>query len=62
VRRLRAKRSAQREHVTELAAYGLTFVAISLLVPGRRVVHMNMGVAPDLLFDVTPAALRGVET
>lgn len=62
VRRLRAKRSAQREHVTELAAYGLTFVAISLLMPGRRVVHMNMGVAPDLLFDVTPAALRGVET
>lgn len=23
---------------------------------------MQMGVAPDILFDVTPAALRGVET
>lgn len=61
-RRLRTGRSAQREHVTELAAYGLTFVAISTLMPGRRVVHMQMGVAPDMLFDLTPAALRGVET
>lgn len=61
-RRLRTGRSAQREHVTELAAYGLTFVAISTLMPGRRVVSMQMGVAPDILFDVTPAALRGVET
>ena len=60
--RLRAGRSAQREHVPELAAYGLTFVAISTLMPGRRVVMMQMGVAPDILFDVTPAALRGVET
>ena len=61
-RRLRDGRSAQREHVTELAAYGLTFVAISTLMPGRRVVHMQQGVAPDILFDVTPGALRGVET
>ncbi|MBI3206691.1 MAG: hypothetical protein HYZ29_34465 [Myxococcales bacterium] len=61
-RRLREGRSAQREHVTELAAYGLTFVAISTLLPGRRVVWMQMGVAPDILFDMTPAALRGVET
>jgi hypothetical protein len=59
--RLRAKRSAQREHVTELAGYGLAFVAISVLMPGRRVVHVIAGSAPDLLFDVTPAALRGVE-
>jgi len=61
-RRLRTKTSAQREHVTELAAYGLTFVAISSLMPGRRVVHMQLGVAPDILFDVTPMALRGVES
>lgn len=61
-RRLRLGRSAQREHVTELAAYGLTFVAISVLMPRRRVVSMQMGVAPDILFDVTPGALRGVET
>jgi hypothetical protein len=60
--RLRAGRTAQREHVTELAAYGLTFVAISVLMPGRRVVVMQRGVAPDMLFDVTPGALRGVET
>lgn len=61
-RRLREKKSAQREHVTELAAYGLTFVAISALMPGRRVKTMRMGSSPDILFDDTPAALRGVET
>lgn len=33
-RRLRERRSAQREHMTQLAAYGLTFVAISALCPG----------------------------
>jgi hypothetical protein len=60
--RLRTGKSAQREHVTELAAYGLTFVAISSLMPGRRVVHMNKGVAPDILLDLTPTALKGVET
>lgn len=60
-RRLRAKASVQREHVTELAAYGLAFVAISTLMPGRRVIHMPPGMAPDMLFDVTPGALRGVE-
>lgn len=62
VRRLRSARSAQREHVTELAAYGLSFVAISLLMPGRRVMTYNRGMAPDLLFDTTPNELRGVET
>jgi hypothetical protein len=40
--------------VTELAAYGLTLVAICTLMPGRRVKAMNQGSAPDLLFDVTP--------
>ena len=61
-RRFRQGRTAQREDITELAAYGLTFVAISALMPGRRVLPMQMGVAPDILFDVTPGALRGVET
>lgn len=60
-RLLREGRSAQREHVTQLAAYDLAFVAISVLMPGRRVLLMQQGVAPDLLFDTTPGALRGVE-
>ncbi|WP_437290223.1 hypothetical protein [Sorangium sp. So ce406] len=47
--------------MTELAAYGLTFVAISTLMPGRRVKTMRKGSAPDILFDVTPGALRGIE-
>lgn len=59
--RLVTRRSAAREHVTELAAYGLAFVAISALMPGRRVVNMTFGVAPDMLLDLTPGALRGVE-
>jgi hypothetical protein len=62
VRRLETSRSAQREHVTELAAYGLTFVAVSVLMPGRRVKAFRKGLAPDLLLDLTPGALRGVET
>jgi hypothetical protein len=61
-RRLREGRSAQREHVTELAAYGLTFVAISTLMPGRRVKTMRMGLAPDIILDETPGAVRGVES
>lgn len=62
VRRFRTGRTAHREHITELAAYGLTFVAISLLMPNRRVQLMRMGQSPDILFDVTPGKLRGVET
>lgn len=62
VRRFRLGRTAHREHITELAAYALTFVAISVLMPGRRVKLMRMGQSPDILFDVTPGALRGVET
>ena len=53
--------SAQREHVAELAAYGLAMVGISVLMPGIRILAFRRGLAPDLLFDVTPAALRGVE-
>ena len=60
-RRLRTGRTAQREHVTELAAYGLSFVAMAVLMPGTRVKHMRRGLAPDILFDITPGALRGVE-
>lgn len=59
--RLQANKSPQREHVTELAAYGLSLVAISVLFPGRRVVGYSQGAPPDILFDATPAALRGVE-
>ncbi len=60
--RLRAGRSVQREHVTELAAYGLSLVAISIVWPGRRIQAFSIGVAPDILFDLTPNALRGVES
>lgn len=61
VRRLQSSRSAQREHITELAAYGLTFVAISVLMPGQRAKAFRKGSAPDILLDLTPGALRGVE-
>lgn len=61
VRRMRTGRTAQREHVPELAAYGLALVAISVLLPGRRVVDMEQLRAPDILLDMTPGAYRGVE-
>lgn len=60
--RWRTGKTVQREHVTELAAYGLTFVAMSVLMPGTRVKAMPKGSAPDILFDITPGAIRGVET
>jgi hypothetical protein len=60
-RRMREGRSPHREHVTEVAAYGLALVAISVLLPGRRVIAWNRWSAPDILFDETPGALRGVE-
>jgi hypothetical protein len=60
-RRYREGRSPHREHVTEVAAYGLALVAISILLPGRRVVAWNRWSAPDILFDGTAGALRGVE-
>jgi hypothetical protein len=59
--RMRTGHTAQREHVTELAAYGLAFVALSVLLPGRRVIAFRKGLPPDLLFDVTPRQLRGIE-
>ncbi|MDX2052650.1 MAG: hypothetical protein SFV15_09685 [Polyangiaceae bacterium] len=62
VRRLQTGRSAQREHITELAAYALTLVAISVFLPGRRALAFRKGSAPDILLDPAPGALRGVET
>lgn len=59
--RMRHGTSAQREHVTELAAYGLALAAATALLPGRRFVAWNKGIAPDILYDATPGALRGVE-
>jgi hypothetical protein len=50
-----------RERTAELAGYGLALVAISVLMPGRRVVAMPQYTPPDLLLDDTPDALRGVE-
>lgn len=61
VTRLRTGRSVDRERLTETAAYGLALVAISLLMPGRRVTGMSRWDPPDFLFDATPGALRGVE-
>lgn len=58
---MRSGRTAQREHVVELAGYGLALVAISALLPGERVVDMERFRAPDLLLDNTPGRLRGVE-
>jgi hypothetical protein len=60
-RRLERGHTVQREHLAELAGYGLAMAAIVALMPGRRVVHVRRGLPPDLLFDVTPGALRGVE-
>jgi hypothetical protein len=62
VRRFATGRTAAREHLSELAAYGLSLVAISAFMPGLRVVSMLAGQAPDLLFDLTPGQLKGVET
>lgn len=61
VERLRAGRTAHREHTAEVAAYGLALAAISVFLPGRRVIAWSKYVAPDLLFDATPGARRGVE-
>jgi hypothetical protein len=54
VRRMRAGRTVQREHIVELAGYGLAFCAISVLLPGERVVDMERGRSPDFLFESPP--------
>jgi hypothetical protein len=61
VDRLRRGHTVDRERVAETAAYGFALVAISVLMPGRRVVGMQKMAAPDFLFDDAPTALRGVE-
>jgi hypothetical protein len=60
-RRVRTGKTADRERVAEMAAYGLAFVAISVWMPGRRAVTFREGSPPDILFDDTDLALRGVE-
>lgn len=62
VSRLLSGHSIDREHIAENAAYGLSLVAICLLLPGRRVTGMEKGRSPDFLLDgTTPEARRGVE-
>jgi hypothetical protein len=61
VRRMRTGHTALAEKRTELAGYALALVAISVLLPGRRVLAWRPWSAPDILLDVTPGALRGVE-
>lgn len=60
-RRMREGTSAQREHVTELAAYALALVGISVWMPGRRAVAWSKRTRPDLVLDATMGAVRGVE-
>src|SRR5262249_56515344 len=60
-RRMRSRRTAEREHLAELAAYGLALVGISIWMPGRRAVTFREGLPPDILLDDTDGALRGVE-
>ena len=60
-RRMRSRQTADREHVTELAAYGLALVGISVWMPGRRAITFREGLPPDILLDDTDGALRGVE-
>jgi hypothetical protein len=59
--RMRSHRTADREHVTELAAYALALVGISVWMPGRRAISFREGLPPDILFDDTDGAVRGVE-
>lgn len=59
--RLRSGRTVDRERLAETAAYGLALVAISVFLPGRKVVSMERFRCPDFLLDATPGAYRGVE-
>ena len=61
VRRMRSHKTADREHLAELAAYSLPLVGISIWMPGRRVITFCEGLPPDILFDDTDGAVRGVE-
>ncbi|WP_123784165.1 hypothetical protein [Corallococcus macrosporus] len=59
--RMRRGKTVLHEDVAKLAAYGLAFVAISAIHPGLKVIRMNSYAAPDLIYDDTPGAIRGVE-
>jgi len=58
---MRSRKTADREHLVELAAYGLALVRISIWMPGRRAITFREGLPPDILFDDTDGAVRGVE-
>ena len=60
-RRMRSRKTADREHLAELAAYGLALVGISIWMPGRRAITFRVGLPPDILLDDTDGAIRGVE-
>jgi hypothetical protein len=59
VARLIEGRSIQAEQVPQYGAYGLAGVASVVL--GVRVLRLSAWSAPDLVFDSTPGALRGIE-
>lgn len=61
IERMRTRRTADREHITELAAYGLALVGMSVWMPGRRALAFREYAPPDILLDATDGALRGVE-
>ncbi len=58
--RFQRGRTLSIEQHTEFAAYGLAMVAISCVLQWRVVGRVRW-LAPDLLLDRTPGALRGVE-
>lgn len=60
-RRMRSRKTADRERLAELAAYGLALVAMSVWMPGKRAITFREGLPPDILFDDTDGAVRGVE-
>jgi hypothetical protein len=60
VARLREGRSIQAEQVPQYGAYGLAGVVASAVL-GVRVLRLSAWSAPDLVFDSTPGALRGIE-
>lgn len=60
VGRLVEGRSVQLEQVPQYGAYALAGVVAAVFL-GRRVEALREWWPPDLLFDVTPDALRGVE-
>lgn len=60
-RRMRSRKTADREHLAELAAYGLALVGISIWMPSRRAITFRVGLPPDILLDDTDGAVRGVE-